>query len=56
MVIVEHTAVIEHVPMGVYHTEDEKKTDNLPSCNNCIHNGTWDCIACSLFNKYERAR
>lgn len=56
MLVVSHTAVIEHVPMGVYHTEEEKKTDDLPSCNNCIHNGTWDCIKCSGFDRYERAR
>lgn len=34
--------------------EVEKTVDNLPSCNNCAHNGTWDCIKCSCFDKYEK--
>lgn len=21
-------------------------SNNLPSCNSCTHNGTWDCIKC----------
>ena len=35
-------------------TEAERKSDNLPSCNSCLHNGTWDCIKCKGFDKYER--
>ena len=34
--------------------EAERKSDNLPSCNSCLHNGTWDCIKCKGFDKYER--
>ena len=34
--------------------EPERKSDNLPSCNSCLHNGTWDCIKCKGFDKYER--
>ena len=33
---------------------EEKETDHLPSCNSCVHNGTWDCIKCSGFDRYER--
>lgn len=32
----------------------DKKTDTLPSCNSCVHNGTWDCITCKGFDRYER--
>lgn len=38
-----------------YKSETEKKTDNLPSCNNCSHNGTWNCIKCSGFDGYEKS-
>lgn len=55
MVIVEHTTVIEHVPMGVYHMRESQKKE-LPSCNSCIHNGTWDCIKCNGFCQYERTK
>lgn len=35
--------------------EAQKKTDNLPSCNSCAHNGTWNCIKCSGFDGYEKS-
>ena len=34
--------------------EVKRKSDNLPSCNSCLHNGTWDCIKCKGFDKYEK--
>ena len=38
--------------------KENKKTDNLPSCNNCVHNGEWsstgNCIKCSCFDRYEK--
>lgn len=55
MVSIEHTTVIDNVPMGVYNT-GESKNKELPSCNNCIHNGSWTCIKCSGFDHYEKAR
>lgn len=38
-----------------YESEVEKKTNDLPSCNSCAHNGTWNCIKCSGFNGYEKS-
>lgn len=32
----------------------EEDNKELPSCNSCIHNGTWNCIKCSRFDKYEK--
>lgn len=32
---------------------DNEKADNLPSCNSCSHKGTWDCIKCKGFDRYE---
>lgn len=43
-------------PRYTEESEIEKKTDTLPSCNSCVHNGTWGCIKCSRFDQYERAR
>ena len=34
--------------------EAANETAELPSCNSCIHNGTWDCIKCSGFDRYEK--
>ena len=37
---------------------DSKNGDVIPNsvndCNNCKHNGTWTCIKCNCFDKYER--
>lgn len=39
--------------------ENKRSSDNLPSCNNCVHNGerasTGNCIKCSGFDRYERS-
>ena len=46
-------------PTLVEADKENKKTDTLPSCNNCIHNGEWsstgNCIKCSCFDRYEKA-
>ena len=33
---------------------EKQETKELPSCNSCTHNGTWDCIKCNCFDKYEK--
>lgn len=51
--------IVKHAPTIVEADKENKKTDNLPSCNNCVHNGEWsstgNCIKCSCFDRYERS-
>ena len=31
-----------------------KESKTILSCNSCSHNGTWTCITCECFEKYEK--
>ena len=43
-----------------YDENDDIKPDTWEDCNNCIHNResiiSWNCIKCSGFDRYEKAR
>lgn len=38
-----------------YKTEEAAIPQSQGDCNNCKHNGTWACLKCHGFDKYERA-